>query len=219
MNNRNKIYYPDSQIEKNLFTQGREWMLLENWSEYRGPYHRYITGETFTGADWNIKTSKKLVRYRERTETFFEYVDTKNYINKDGNKIPIISSAVFNVSRYRAPRAVKRKASDQDLAKGYMTRYFIYKRNEPNRVFFEISEEQSKTYTSSYSGINKNLYDLVEFKWKLDGPEYDVYNDAGILLESGVFDTNKRIILRNSKKFPKLADIVTDFFEYTVYQR
>ena len=56
----------------------------------------------------------------------------------------------------------------------------------------------------------------LEFNWKLDGPEYDIYENQ-ILIESGVFDTNKRIVLRNSKKFPKLAEVITDFFEYTVY--
>ena len=96
--------------------------------------------------------------------------------------------------------------------------YFVYKRNEPNRVFFEISEEQSKTYNTTQSGINHNLYDMLDFKWKLDGPEYDVYEN-GILITSGVFDTNKRIILRHSKKFTKLADIITNFFEYTVYEK
>lgn len=219
MNNRNKIYYPDSQIQKNLYTQGREWMTLEDWQEYRGPYHRYITGETFSGAEWNAKTSKKLVRFRQRSETFFEYIDNKNYVKTaDGSKIPIISGNSFNVSRYRAPRAVKRVATDKDLTKGYMVRYFVYKRNEPNRVFFEISEEQSKTYNTTQSGINHNLYNMLDFKWKLDGPEYDVYEN-GMLITPGVFDTNKRIVLRHSKKFTKLADIITNFFEYTVYEK
>ena len=30
---RQKIYYPDSQIVKNLFTNGREFMLLRNYGE------------------------------------------------------------------------------------------------------------------------------------------------------------------------------------------
>ena len=96
MNYRNKLYYPDSQIEKNLYTQGKEWMILEDWKEHRGYYHKYITGETFTGPEWNAKTSKKLVRYRPRDEMYFKYIDTKNYIKSNVEKKEIISGGVFN---------------------------------------------------------------------------------------------------------------------------
>ena len=44
--------------------------------------------------------------------------DNKNYVKTaDGSKIPIISGNSFNVSRYRAPRAVKRVATDKDFNK------------------------------------------------------------------------------------------------------
>jgi hypothetical protein len=216
MNYRNKLYYPDSQIQKNLYTQGKEWMTLEDWKEYRGLYHRYITGETFTGPEWNAKTSKKLVTYRNRDESFFEYIDTKNYINSNGQKKEIMSSGVYNTNRYKAPRAIKRKTTDAELLKGVMDRYFVYKRNEPNRVFLEISDNQKSLYKVTNAGINQSLYGLLEFKWKLDGPQYDVFEN-GLLVTPGVFDTNKRIVLRHSQKFPKLAEVVTNFFEYTVY--
>lgn len=216
MNRRNKLYYPDSQIEKNLYTQGKEWMILDDWQEYRGYYHRYITGETFTQPEWNAKTSKKLVRYRPRDEMYFKYIDTKNYIKSNGEKKEIIGGGVFNSNRYRAPRAVKRKTTDAELLKGVMDRYFIYKRNEPKRVMFEVSKQQTELYNANNAGINQSLYGLLEFKWKLDGPQFDVYEND-LLVQPGVFDTNKRIVLRHSQKFPRLAEIITDFFEYTVY--
>jgi hypothetical protein len=165
-------------------------MTLEDWKEYRGYYHRYITGETFTGPEWNQKTSKKLVTYRNREDSFFEYIDTKNYIKVDGQKKEIISSGVFNTNRYKAPRGIKRKPSDNELLKGVMDRFFVYKRNEPNRVFLEISENQKKLYNVTNAGINQSLYGLLEFKWKLDGPQYDVFEN-GVLMTPGVFDTKE----------------------------
>lgn len=218
MNYRSKLYYPDSQVEKGLYTEGLQWMTLEDWKEYKGYYHRYITGETFTGYEWNPKTSKKLVTYKKRSDSFFEYIDKKNYIKIDGQKQEIVGGGTIHANRYRAPRAIKRKTTDKELLKGVMDRHFVYKRNEPNRVFFEISEGQSKLYYANNAGINESLYGLLDFKWKLDGPEYDVYENE-LLIEPGVFDTNKRIVLRHSQKFPKLAEVVTDFFEYTVYDR
>lgn len=213
---RKKIYYPDSQVQKNLYTQGSEWMTIDDWVEYKGYYHRYITGETFTGPDWNVKTSKKLTPYKRRSKMFFEYIDTKNYMNYDGQKKEIISGAIFNASRYKAPRPIKRKPSDDEILSGIMTRYFVYKRNEPNRLFFEINKGQNDLHSINNVGIDQSLYGTFNFNWKLDGPEYDIYEN-GILLNPGVFDTNKRIVLRHSQKFPKLAEVITNFFEYTVY--
>ena len=83
MNYRKKIYYPDSQIQKKLYTQGKEWMELENWGEYRGYYHKYITGEVFTESEWNPKTSKKLVPYKNRSKMFFlpSVLNDPNFLN------------------------------------------------------------------------------------------------------------------------------------------
>lgn len=214
---RSKTYYPENQIQKNLYTNGQEWMILDNWEEYRGYYHRYSTGEVFTGNDWNAKTSKKLTPYKNRSKMFFDYIDNKNYIRYGNEKTEIISGETFNTNRYTAPRSVKRKPSDQEIMNGVMHRYFTYKRNEPNRVFFEINYSQYSSYEINQVGINKSLYGLLEFKWKLDGPEFDVYNDQDILIDPGVFNTNQRIVLRHSQKFPKLAQVVTNFLEYTVY--
>jgi hypothetical protein len=213
---RKKLYYSDSQIQKNLYTQGKEWMTIDDWVEYRGYYHRYITGEIFTGPDWNAKTSKKLIPYKSRSKMFFEYIDTKNYMTYNGEKKEIIGSSVFNASRYKAPRPVKRKPTDDEILSGVMTRYFVYKRNEPNRLFFEINKGQHDLHSINNVGMDQSLYGTINFNWKLDGPEYDIFEN-GLLVNPGVFDTNKRIVLRHSKKFPKLAEVVTDFFEYTVY--
>ena len=217
MNYRMKIYYPDSQIDKNLYTIGKEWMTLDDWKEYTGFYHKYITGEVFTEKDWNPNSSKRLVRYRNRSNDYFKYMDLKKFKKINNEKVEIIGNSSVNFLRYKAPRVVNVKPKDDNLLDGVMTRYFIYKRNEPDRIFFEIDEKQSKLQKKPSGGINKNLYGLIEFSWKLTGPEYDVYVE-GLLKEPGVVDTNKRIILRMSKKFRKLAEIVTDFRKYTVYE-
>lgn len=216
MNYRMKIYYPDSQVEKNLYTTGKEWMILDDWKEYNGFYHRYITGEVFSEKEWDPNNSKRLVKYRRKSEDYFKYMDLKKFKKINNEKVEIIGNSSVNFLRYRAPRVVNVKTKDSDLLDGVMTRYFIYKRNEPDRIFFEIDEQQSKLHKKPSGGINKNLYGLIEFSWKLTGSEYDVYA-GGLLKEPGVVDTNKRIILRMSKKFRKLAEIVTDFRKYTVY--
>jgi hypothetical protein len=216
MNTRLKIYYPDTQIEKDIYTNGNEWMTLEDWKNYVGFYHKYITGEVFTEKEWDPTKSKKLVRYKSRPDSYFKYADLTSFTKIDDKKVEIISDKNSVFTRYRAPRAVRRQTTDDDLINGIMQRYFVYKRNEPDRVFFEIDKSQASTYNKSKYGINDKLYGLIQFSWKLTGPENDVFEN-GILVDPGVVDTNKRIILRHSKKFRKLGEIVTNYKEFTIY--
>ena len=58
---------------------------------------------------------------------------------------------------------------------------------------------------------------LVQIPWKVDGPEYDIYED-GILKIPGVIDTNLRIVDRYSQKFRILRSIITSPRELTVYE-
>ncbi len=61
---RKKIYYPDEQIQKNLFTEGREYMFLDDWLEFTGYYHKYSTGEVYTEKEWDAQKSKRLIRFK-----------------------------------------------------------------------------------------------------------------------------------------------------------
>lgn len=218
MARRKKIYYPDTQVNKNLFTKGQEWMLLDDWSEYSGFYHKYATGEVFTEKDWNPLVSKKLIPFKKKSDSYFKYLDLKEYVQIDGQKERVIGGGGLQFSRYHAPRAVKRRPDDIEQSNGIMTRYFIYKRNESNSVFFEVDKDQTDDYSRDHSGINQYLYGLVEIPWKIKGVEFDVYKN-GLVVESGVVDTNQRIIDRFSKKFSILKTILTNPREHSIYDK
>jgi hypothetical protein len=215
---RKKIYYPENQIERNLFTKGKEWMTLDDWKEYNGFYHQYATGEVFTEKDWDPIRSKALVRYRDKQESYFKYLDLKHYTVVGGEKKLIIGGGGNQFYRYVAPRAVKRLPTEVEKQDGVMTRYFVYKRNEPNRVFFEVDKDQTDDYERDHTGINQYLYGLVEVPWKIDGPEKDVYKN-GLVITPGVIDTNLRIVDRFSEKFPILRKLLNNPREFTKYDK
>lgn len=215
---RKKIYYPENQIERNLFTEGGEWMTLDDWKEYTGFYHKYATGEVFTEKDWSPVRSRKLVKYQKREDSYFKYLDLKHYVVVGGEKKEIIGGGGNHFYRYTAPRAVKVRPSQIEQEDGVMTRYFIYKRNEINRIFFEVDKSQVTDYGSDNTGINQYLYGLLEIPWKLAGPEFDVRKN-GILIEPGIVDTNLRIVDRYSKKFPILKEILTNPREHTRFDK
>ena len=215
---RKKLYYPENQIERNLFTNGGEWMTLDDWREYQGFYHRYTTGEVFTEKDWDPTLSKKLVKFKAREESYFKYLDLKNYTIVGGEKKELIGNGGQNLYRYTAPRAVKVVPSETEKDDGIMTRYFVYKRNEQNRIFFEVDSPQIQDYGSDNVGINQYLYGLLELPWKLSGPEFDIRTD-NILQKPGVVDTNLRIVERYSKKFPILKQILNNPREHSKYDK
>ena len=84
-------------------------------------------------------------------------------------------------------------------------------------MFFEISPDQVAGYPMLSEGINHFLYELISLPWKVDGPEYDIYED-GILKIPGVIDTNLRIVDRYSQKFRLLSQVVKNPRELTVYE-
>lgn len=216
MTGRKRTYYSQEQIQKNLYTSGKQWMTLDDWKEYVGFYHKYSTGEVFTERDWMPNVSMKLIPYRNRSESYFKYADLKEYANIKGNKMKILGSGVTEMGNFRTPIPNKKPPTRDDFSRGHMERYFIYKRNEINRVFFEIDAEQASKYETKRYGINQTLYGMETISWKLNGPEFDEYY-KGILMKPGVVDTNSRIILKMSNKFPIFGRVVIDPKEYTIY--
>lgn len=216
MAKRRKIFYPDYQITKDLFTKGKEWMTLDDWKEYSGFYHSYTTGEVYTEKEWNPTKSRRLIRYKEQSEDYFKYLDLKQYtVFSNGEKRKVLGSTT-QYYRYVAPRVVKRTPTTGEVNNGSMNRYFVYKRNEPDRVFFEVDESQVQDFTALNRGINHFLYGLVTVGWKIGGPEFDVYK-GDLLVTPGVVDTNRRIVLRNSQKFPILAKLLRNLREFSQY--
>jgi hypothetical protein len=143
-------------------------------------------------------------------------VDLVEYTTIGKNKLKIVGSDVTEMGNFRTPLPNKKQPTPSDIKRGQMHRFFIYKRNEPNRVFYEIDQDQVSTYKMKRDGINQVLYGLEEISWKLTGPEYDEYYN-GILMAPGVVDTNSRIMLKMSNKFSIFTNIVNNPREYTVY--
>ena len=55
------MYYPKSQIKTNLYTNGGEFALAKDNSEYTGDYYITSNGRKFTGKNPNVVPSYELV--------------------------------------------------------------------------------------------------------------------------------------------------------------
>jgi|694.fasta_scaffold121892_2 hypothetical protein len=145
---RRRLHYTPNQITNNLYTTGSQWM-LENETEYVGPYHTYTTGEVFTQTEWNAQTSKQLF------PIVLENPATKQY-----KTLKTIQTA------FQSPIKVFPTITVSDRTAGFITRYFLKKYNQP-----ELIEIDSAQYTEWQSNkIDRNLYIGTSLKWQITGP-------------------------------------------------
>jgi hypothetical protein len=198
---RNKLYYPKSHITTNLRTDGLEWM-LEDGTEFKGFYHRYIDGTVLTGAVFNKSESKKLIPYVNRVAqpNNFEY----DSITK---KIRII-----------APYYIFPTPTLDNYKEGRITRYFLKRRNFSSyQDIIEIDKDQWLKLKQYDDGIDNTLYMSVKLDWKLTGPLNDDRSTQNIVY--GVYDTNQRIVLLNDHEFSGLKNFLTDYVELSVHSK
>lgn len=199
---RNKIYYPKSHIITNLHTIGNEWM-LEDGTEYKGYYHKYIDGTVLTGAVFNKSESKKLIPYVNKVAQPNNLIyDKIKRINKN-----------FTVPQQRIPIPVM-----DDYEKGKITRYFIKRRNSATyEDIFEVDKPQFKLLKQSKNGIDGNLYVGIEVEWKLTGPLNDLKD--GYNTTYGVVDTNQRVVFLKDREFSGLKNFLTDYIEFSIHSK
>jgi hypothetical protein len=203
MYTRPKIYYPSSKIITNLYTKGKEWM-FENGTEYIGYYHKYLDGLVLTEPYYSMVKSEKLVPYTtiqsQPNSVIYNSITTK--------------SGAYNF----APVNVYTLPTVDDYSKGFFKRYFIYRRNLKDiyKEFFEVNDTQYKSWKTPKFGIDEILYNAFVIQWKLTGPLHDVIENDQIK-EFGVYDTNRRLVYLNEKKFPMISKILTDYIEHSVY--
>jgi len=142
---RKKIYYPEGQIQKGLYTEGREWM-LEDGTEYVGDYHKYITGEVFTKSAFIRNVSQKLIPFIDLTNK--EFREKFEYDNL-AIEIPLdFVSAVYGVDL----------PTQKDYDKGFFVRYFV------KRHFDQIITEVGR---DNFNKLQDEHYVKLELAWKL----------------------------------------------------
>lgn len=205
MFNRPKIYYPKSKVLNNLYTSGKEWM-FEDGIEYIGFYHKYLDGNVASEAIYDKAKSKKLIKYISST------LQPDNIVY---NKLKNIT-----VKLVKAPVNSVILPVLEDYQAGFFKRHFIYRRNYSSLLndFFEVDEEQYKSWQTPDEGIDEKLYNGFTIDWKLTGPRHDVVVD-GQIKEFGVYDTNRRLAFLYNKMYPNTSKILTDYIEFSIYSK
>ena len=196
----NKLYYPSSQIVPNLYTNGREFETLTG-APYVGFYHTYEDGSILTGSTYTPGVSIPL----RKMNLNLEEGDSLTY-----------NSVISDVTSFVAPKIFRPFPTLDDYMEGQISRYFCRRRNFALYYdIIEISPEQFDSYGSLDTGIDYNLYQVINLTWKLTGPLITSTVD-GIEVPS-ISLTNKSTVELTDKILPGLAQYLTDYLELTVY--
>lgn len=163
MAKRQKVYYPEGQIQKGLYTQGKEFM-FEDGTEYVGDYHTYSTGEVFTKSTYLKSISQKLIPFIDLSE----FSNSQKFEYDKLNKL----KPTFEFATYG-----KAIPTQEDYNQGFVVRYFT------KRHFNDIITEVTK---QTFGLLRPEYYVKLELRWKL-------VDDASIVNERIIRNAEKTI--------------------------
>jgi len=139
------MYYPKSQIQTNLFSNG--FLVNKSTGEiYYGAYYKLFNGKLFTGKTPQDGPNEELINISERVSLI------------NNNKNPIYFQNVPN-------------SNDYDF--GSFIRYFCKKINE--LIYIEISKETYENINNQSPKIYWSLYSPFYINWILTGEKNQVY--------------------------------------------
>ena len=191
---RQKTYYTADETTNNLFTKGKQWMTTDN-IEYKGAYHRYLTGEIYTQTKWNSKTSKKLIPYV-----------SPGTVNKSTIQYRKLKPKIK--TKFKSFQPGTTTITSENIASGILNRYFV-KKYDNDKIF----ETDKTTYDSlSNNLIDRKLYKFQQIKWYITGPKQDEYI-AGAT-KKGVVTKNTEQINLAKVKLPDISKLLSNPLQY-----
>ncbi len=188
------MYYPKSQIKTDLYTNGGEYILSTNGSDYKGYYYETSKGSKFTGKNpedgFNIRLLKpyntdplnpdnlsiQIINDQPISNSPYTDFNTQEYFNKfQTNRNTIIRSLPsYNITT----------PTLNEQNNGVFSRYFCKKNNELQ--YIEIAKETYSDLKSKSTKIAWDLYTPLSVLWYIKGDMEKIYNSnkhSVVLLE------------------------------------
>jgi hypothetical protein len=173
------MYYPKSQVKTNLYTNGGDFILLNNSTPYKGYYYETSNGRYFSGRTPNESPSFEIVKINSN-ESPTNLPTNLQVENFPIDNLYIIENGYANSTRLsfnqEAPSSPKQSypiPTENDYKLGEFQRYFLKKGNETK--FLEISLEDYRKYVNQDRDVMFELYTPIQINWILTGEKEQVY--------------------------------------------
>lgn len=217
------MYIPKNKIVTNLYTNGDEFIFLNNSSPYSGYYWKTSEGKFFTGKNPEEKPTNEIVKIKNietgvdefKPQSRIALVDAPTpFINE--NDGPFSEELLLKYSRIKnldlnkpnikfLPYNAYPIPTEEEYDLGIFERYFCVKVNE--NIFLELEQEVYNSLTSKNPEWVWELYIPFSIPWTLIGEEQEVRktNQSIVLLQE------QRLKRKGFKEFLK-----NDFLKYWI---
>lgn len=193
------MYTPPAQIRTGLYTTGKEWMFVETFEEYIGPYHTYPNDAVYSLGTFVRDESKQLMPY-SRTIEKSELIDDPEARSENNSIYFKITGTRFD--KYLKPVFFYPTPDERDYSNGNFDRFFAQRINDASELT-EINKSQfDKANILNKPGIDKGIYKLHKIKWSV----------AGSLEQAEI--VNRRILLSAEREIPGIALYLSDLNEF-----
>jgi hypothetical protein len=164
------MYYPKSQIQTNLYTNGNQYVLSTTKTPYVGYYYETSSGKKYTGRTPNDGANILLILDEQLFSTNLtpdinpNLIETQDSLSNGAYTLnpPIRSLPQFNPTL----------PTPQEQSLGAFTRYFCKKNNELR--YIETNKTTYDQLKSKDSKIAWDLYTPLEVLWNIKGTKEQV---------------------------------------------
>lgn len=200
------MYFPKSQIETNLYTNGNEYYISDPSDSYIGFYWKTSTGKFYTGKTPNATNYKEIFpipndnsfnnwpeyKPNQSPVNFVQYTDNfDGFINGSPHNAEDVNFYNFKtntnvLNTQQLPTYSPTLPTEEDYKIGEFERYFCVKRNQ--NIYLEIKEDIYNKLSSQNAQVAWQLYKPFKLSWTLTG------------MRDKVFLTNKNIVALTSQR-------------------
>ena len=160
-------YYPKSQVKTNLYTNGDEFVRIDDRSNYKGAYWENSRGQFFTGKNPQEKPVVSLIVQEQDTDETPVVPKKNSYWNRS------YPNTIIQDNPGLSPNKNTPLPTDSDYTIGEFTRYFTKKTNQ--NIYYEISKEDYSKLINQDMSIKWQLYQGISLIWDLKGDKDSVY--------------------------------------------
>ncbi len=162
-------YYPKSQITTNLYTNGGEFIRVDNDKSYKGHYWANASGEYFSGkTPYDTPTVKLLKNQtpKKLSPKDVTYAEGPADLNPSPEWL-IRYRDITKSSPGKIPQKYQYTPTEKDYKLGEYQRYYTKKRNQNS--YFEISKEDYTLLLENNPNIQYQLYLPITLSWVISG--------------------------------------------------
>lgn len=145
---------PINKIQENLYTEGNEFVEKKSFRPYKGYY--YSTGNNFySGKIFNLNAIEIVKKSKETEKVSSLNNESLNYFFNSSNSTKGI---IINQTEIKG---IHFTPSEEDIKKGFATRYFIKKQNTNPILIKEINK-------NTFNSLNNPIYLKSQLIWKVN---------------------------------------------------